>query len=146
MLAPPSASDLLSSIDTTKIRARQFSRATGREEVSKDTTLWTETPVERQKRLADELSGKRKRATADLGPSDDGLSSKRAKRDMEIREQVKKHNVRPVSLLMDSFDINFITDDLVWLIGNGSSPDPGGCASIISCNDERSKGRCDMGP
>jgi len=108
MLAPPSASDLLSSIDTTKIRARQFSRATGREEVSKDTTLWTETPAERQQRLAEELSGKRKRATADVGPSDDRLSSKRARRDMEIREQVKKHNVRSASLLLDSFDLDLI--------------------------------------
>jgi hypothetical protein len=100
MLVPPSASDLLSSIDTTKIRARQFSRATGREEVSKDATLWTETPAQRQQRLADELSGKRKRATADVGPSDDGLSFKRAKKDSEIGEQVKKHTVRSNSPLL----------------------------------------------
>ena len=105
MLAPPSASDLLSSIDTTKIRARQFSRATGREEASKDTTLWTETPAERQQRLAEELSGKRKRATADVGPGVDGLSSKKARRDMEIREQVKKHNVCSVSPLLSTLDL-----------------------------------------
>jgi hypothetical protein len=98
MLAPPSSSDALRSLDPTRIKARQFSKATGREEVSKDTSIWTETPVERQARLAEELSGKRKRPNATSG-EDDEQAQKRRKMEADLRKNIDEHNVSPFSLL-----------------------------------------------
>ncbi|KAG8712899.1 hypothetical protein FRC08_013949 [Ceratobasidium sp. 394] len=96
MLAPPSSSDLFSSLDPTKLKNRQFSRSTT-DKKSAASNLWTETPQERQQRLADEVSGKRKRAeeAAAQGVSataDDEDTIKRRKRDRELREQVEAHN------------------------------------------------------
>ncbi|KAF9440452.1 hypothetical protein P691DRAFT_740115 [Macrolepiota fuliginosa MF-IS2] len=85
MLVPPSASDLLGNLDTTKLKARQFARTSG--PVNKgDNSLWTETPAERQQRIADEVAGKKRRAVdvaneeaLDLGPTD----RKRSRREEE---------------------------------------------------------------
>ncbi|CAG7852367.1 SubName: Full=Uncharacterized protein {ECO:0000313/EMBL:CCA68599.1} [Serendipita indica DSM 11827] len=101
MLAPPTSSEALQSLDPTKIKNRQFSRATGREEVSKDTSLWTETPSERQARLAEELSGKRKRATAKVQEEDGEGAYKRRKMQDDLRREIDDHNrmARPASLL-----------------------------------------------
>ncbi|KAG8908095.1 hypothetical protein FRB99_000539 [Tulasnella sp. 403] len=94
MLAPPEASDLLGSLDPSKIRARQFSKNT--EEKVTDRTLWTETPAEKQKRLADEVSGKRKRAEVSAGMvasrEESEEDRKRRKRDDEIRQKIDEHN------------------------------------------------------
>ncbi|KAJ3483558.1 hypothetical protein NLI96_g6227 [Meripilus lineatus] len=95
MLVPPSSSDLLGSIDPTKLnKPRQFARsAAPRRDV--DTTLWTETPAERQQRLADEVSGKRRRAVnADPDVGDEEQEAelrKRRKRDEQIRRGVEEH-------------------------------------------------------
>ncbi|KAG8706935.1 hypothetical protein FRC09_002114 [Ceratobasidium sp. 395] len=96
MLAPPTSSDLFSSLDPTKLKNRQFSRSTT-DKKSAASNLWTETPQERQQRLADEVSGKRKRAeeAAAQGVSateDDADTAKKRKRDRELREQVEAHN------------------------------------------------------
>ncbi|KAG9001353.1 hypothetical protein FRB90_011637 [Tulasnella sp. 427] len=94
MLAPPEDSGVLGNLDPTKLKARQFQRSS--EQKVTDRTLWTETPAERQQRLADEVSGKRKRAEVAAGgsvgaePSED--DRKRRKRDTEIREQIAEHN------------------------------------------------------
>ncbi|CAL1696827.1 unnamed protein product [Somion occarium] len=94
MLVPPSSSDLLGSIDPTKLtKGRQFARtAAPAREV--DNTLWTETPAERQQRLADEVAGKRRRATnadpdADLEAAAE--ARKKRKRDEEIRQGVDEY-------------------------------------------------------
>ncbi|PVF97534.1 hypothetical protein CPB86DRAFT_759903 [Serendipita vermifera] len=101
MLAPPSASDALRSLDPTKIKNRQFSRATGREEVSKDSTLWTETPMERQTRLAEELSGKRKRPTSTTAEMDGENAQKRRKTQEVLKREIDEHTkmTRPSTLL-----------------------------------------------
>ncbi|KAJ1310718.1 hypothetical protein OPQ81_009241 [Rhizoctonia solani] len=96
MLAPPTSSDLFSSLDPTKLKNRQFSRSTNDKKAAAS-NLWTETPAERQQRLADEVSGKRKRAedAAAEGVSvtvDDEDMAKRRKRDRELREQIEAHN------------------------------------------------------
>ncbi|KAH7330629.1 hypothetical protein B0J17DRAFT_696689 [Rhizoctonia solani] len=96
MLAPPTSSDLFSSLDPTKLKSRQFSRSTN-DKKSAASNLWTETPAERQQRLADEVSGKRKRAeeAAAQGVSataDDEDMAKRRKRDRELRDQIEAHN------------------------------------------------------
>ncbi|CAE6506879.1 unnamed protein product [Rhizoctonia solani] len=96
MLAPPTSSDLFSSLDPTKLKNRQFSRSTTDKKAAAS-NLWTETPAERQQRLADEVSGKRKRAkeAAAQGVSataDDEDMAKRRKRDRELRKQIEAHN------------------------------------------------------
>ncbi|KAG9080410.1 hypothetical protein FRC06_006621 [Ceratobasidium sp. 370] len=96
MLAPPTSSDLFSSLDPTKLKNRQFSRSTT-DKKSAASNLWTETPQERQQRLADEVSGKRKRAEEAAAQNvsatgDDEDLVKRRKRDRELREQVEAHN------------------------------------------------------
>ena len=100
MLAPPTSSEALQSLDPTKIKNRQFSRATGREEVSKDTSLWTETPAERQARLAEELSGKRKRTTAKVQEEEGEAAYKRRKMQDNLRREIDGHNVSNILTAM----------------------------------------------
>jgi len=93
MLKPPEASNIFSSLDTTKLKARQFSRKT--DDKITDQTLWTETPAERQQRLADEVTGKRKRVEAAAGgnaAAEESLEErKRRRRDKEIQDQVEEY-------------------------------------------------------
>ena len=67
-----------------------------------DNTLWTETPAERQQRLADEVMGKKRRvenADPDLEGDDDDAqpedAHKRRKREAELQRQVEEYTVRP---------------------------------------------------
>jgi len=98
MLVPPVSSDLLSTLDPTKLnKPRQFSRSTAPAKVV-DNTLWTETPAERQQRLADEVMGKRRRVeNADLDQDDadadvdDEDARKRRKREVELQRQVDEY-------------------------------------------------------
>ncbi|KAG6873265.1 hypothetical protein C0995_001039 [Termitomyces sp. Mi166 len=83
MLVPPSSSELLGNLDPTKLKARQFSRSTAPVSNKPDNSLWTETPAERQQRLADEVSGKKRRAV-DNQVDADGDDSKRRRMDDEI--------------------------------------------------------------
>ncbi|OBZ79492.1 GPALPP motifs-containing protein 1 [Grifola frondosa] len=92
MLVPPTSSDLLSSIDPTKLtRPRQFARSAAPVRDA-DNSLWTETPAERQQRIADEVAGKRRRA-ADVGADneDDRIARKRRRHEEEIRRGVEEH-------------------------------------------------------
>ncbi|KAI0294805.1 hypothetical protein BC826DRAFT_1010628, partial [Russula brevipes] len=97
MLVPPSSSDLLSKLDPTKLnKPRQFSRSTAPAKVV-DNTLWTETPAERQQRLADEVMGKKRRVeNADPDLVDDAADDgpKRRKREAELQRQVDEYTVR----------------------------------------------------
>ncbi|KAF9649083.1 hypothetical protein BDM02DRAFT_3114437 [Thelephora ganbajun] len=106
MLVPPSKSDLLGSIDPTRLtKGRKFAPTNNPNAGSIDTTLWTETPAERQQRLADELSGKKRRKENSEVPDDGGRDAlearKRRKTEDEIQKVVAEHNRknRPESLL-----------------------------------------------
>jgi len=95
MLVPPSSSDLLGSIDPTKLnKPRQFAR-TAAPSRDVDNSLWTETPAERQQRLADEVSGKKRRkvnADPDLGnEEEEAEKAKRRKRDDDVRRGVEEY-------------------------------------------------------
>jgi hypothetical protein len=92
MLKPPTASELLASLDPTRLKApRQFSRSTASSSKG-DGSLWTETPAEKQQRLADEVMGKRRRAL-DPEPEDD--DKKRRRKDEEhIRKGVNEYTAR----------------------------------------------------
>ncbi|KIO03233.1 hypothetical protein M404DRAFT_145967 [Pisolithus tinctorius Marx 270] len=93
MLVPPKSGDLLTSLDPTKLKARQFGRSSGQGR-DVDSSLWTETPAERQQRLADEVSG-RKRKAANAEPVEDPEDArKKKKRDEEIRRGVEEHTRR----------------------------------------------------
>ncbi|KAH9850625.1 hypothetical protein C2E23DRAFT_834741 [Lenzites betulinus] len=102
MLVPPSSSDLLASIDPTKLtKPRQFAR-TAQPSRNTDNSLWTETPAERQQRIADEVAGKRRRAAdVDHADDDDPDVRKRKKYEDEVRRGVEEHTkkVRGATLL-----------------------------------------------
>ncbi|KAI0825270.1 hypothetical protein BC628DRAFT_1374328 [Trametes gibbosa] len=102
MLVPPSSSDLLASIDPTKLtKPRQFAR-TAQPSRNADNSLWTETPAERQQRIADEVAGKRRRAAdVDHADEDDPDVRKRRKYEEEVRRGVEEHTrkVRGATLL-----------------------------------------------
>lgn len=85
-------------IDPTRMnKPRKFAPTTNPNAGSTDTTLWTETPAERQQRLADELAGKKRRKENSDIPDDHGLgvpeSLKRQRIDNEVRRAVADHNV-----------------------------------------------------
>lgn len=91
-------------LDPTKLKNRQFSRSTT-DKKSAASNLWTETPQERQQRLADEISGKRKRAeNATTTTAEDEDVAKRRKRDRDLREQVEAHNVRLLFFILVRVD------------------------------------------
>lgn len=91
MLVPPSHSDLLGKLDPSKMKkARQFSKSTA-EPRSNDTSLWTETPAERQKRLEDETLGRKKRALDPTPVDDDPESKRRKKEEARIRKGVEDY-------------------------------------------------------
>lgn len=82
-------------IDPTKLtRPRQFAR-TSAPARNTDSSLWTETPAERQQRLADEVAGKRRRITeVDAVPvEEEAERKKRRKHEEEIRKEVEEHTV-----------------------------------------------------
>ncbi|KZP26086.1 hypothetical protein FIBSPDRAFT_679698, partial [Athelia psychrophila] len=95
MLVPPSAGDVLSklSVDPTKLKARQFrsTAAPAAERGGVDNSLWTETPQERIQRLADEVSGAKRPATAAPKEEEDADSRKRRKLNEKIKRGVDEH-------------------------------------------------------
>lgn len=86
-------------LDPKKLRTakKAFSAATATSrDQTIDNTLWTETPAERQKRLAEEASGKRKRkanAESELSKEEAAEKRRRQEADEEIRKRVNEHTV-----------------------------------------------------
>ena len=93
----------MTDLDPTKLKGRQFSRGTVAPVNSKnDMSLWTETPAERQQRLADEVSGKKRRvADAPVEDMDEKARKKRRKEEEEaIRKGVDEHTVSIFPILL----------------------------------------------
>ena len=85
-------------LDPTKLtKARQFSRSTAPPTKS-DNSLWTETPAERQQRLADEVSGKKRRAV-DPTPENTDDGKKKRRRDEQIRRGVDEYTVSGLNFI-----------------------------------------------
>ncbi|RPD58488.1 hypothetical protein L226DRAFT_606824 [Lentinus tigrinus ALCF2SS1-7] len=125
MLVPPSSSDLLGSIDPTKLtRPRQFAR-TAQPSRDADSSLWTETPAERQQRIADELAGKRRRAV-DVDPAEDAAADarKRRKYEEEVRRGVEEHTkkARGPSLLKQHERVSAAKDAEKKRMGDEDEP------------------------
>ncbi|KAJ7660849.1 hypothetical protein DFH06DRAFT_1129893 [Mycena polygramma] len=92
MLVPPTSS-VLGNLDPTKLKPRQFARTSAPSKTT-DTTLWTETPAERQQRLADEVSGKKRRAanSGDTVSAAEELETRKRQRiDEKLRRDVDEH-------------------------------------------------------
>ena len=82
-------------LDTTKLKARQFAKSAAPAR-NLDSSLWTETPAERQQRIADEVSGKKRRAANSddsANPEVDLETRKRQRMDEKIRKSVNEHTV-----------------------------------------------------
>lgn len=89
-------------MDSTKLKARSFNTSAkmGTSEKRKDDgpNLWTETPAERQQRLADEVMGRKRKAEISgaggghVAEEDDQTRRKRL-RDRQLKEEVERHNV-----------------------------------------------------
>lgn len=79
-------------LDPTKLKGRQFSRGST-SKASNDMSLWTETPAERQQRLADEVSGKKRRVTDNCTEDDEESNKKRQRKqeDEAIRKNVNNY-------------------------------------------------------
>ncbi|KIY67104.1 hypothetical protein CYLTODRAFT_15617 [Cylindrobasidium torrendii FP15055 ss-10] len=105
MLRPPTSSELLANLDPSKMnKPRQFARSAAPATKNTDNTLWTETPAERQQRLADEVSGKKRRkqnADAEASPEEALEARKKRKRDESIRVGVDEHTVRGAALVAE---------------------------------------------
>ncbi|KZT51346.1 hypothetical protein CALCODRAFT_503650 [Calocera cornea HHB12733] len=126
MLAPPSSSELLGSLDPTKLRSkRTFGGGSARSGGEKEgMELWTETPQERLERLKAEVSGKRKRAgdKADMSAEEMAERERKRRRDEEIEMRVQEHNkysARTSSLLdmhasQYKGDKKDKKDDVIW--------------------------------
>lgn len=80
-------------IDPTRLnKGRKFAPTTSSHSRNPDTSLWTETPAEKQQRLADELSGKKRRKENSDATADDELEArKKRKRDEAIQHAVSEH-------------------------------------------------------
>jgi hypothetical protein len=104
---------LYTALDPTKLnKPRQFSRSTATPKIV-DNSLWTETPAERQQRLADEVMGKKRRVeNADIdqaGDEEEGADgAKRRKREAELQRQVDEYTVRlsPTAFILLFLDVN----------------------------------------
>ncbi|KAJ7155146.1 hypothetical protein C8R46DRAFT_1356392 [Mycena filopes] len=92
MLVPPTSS-VLGNLDPTKLKPRQFARTSAAPR-NTDNTLWIETPAERQQRLTDEVSGKKRRAANSgdaVSPAKELATRKRQRIDEELRRGVEEH-------------------------------------------------------
>jgi hypothetical protein len=80
-------------LDPTKARPRQFARSSAPTRDNSGSSLWTETPAERQQRLADEVAGRKRRAVNAEPEEDAHDAAKRRRRDEQIRRGVDEHTV-----------------------------------------------------
>jgi hypothetical protein len=91
-MIPPTQDDLAARMDPSKLRARKFNIGKGAKAptVGGDgiSAIWTETPEEKRKRLANEVLGVAPPASA--GKSDSSRSRNKAK-DEETARRIKEH-------------------------------------------------------
>lgn len=94
MLVPPKQDDWSSRVDPTKLKNRKFNTGKGAKGPAQkggtDSTLWTETPMEKRKRLEDEVMGVKKPAHLDQGSHNSATNSAEAK---ETEKRISDYNV-----------------------------------------------------
>ena len=94
MLVPPKQDDWSSRVDPTKLKNRKFNTGKGAKGPAQkggtDSTLWTETPEEKRKRLEDEVMGVKKPAHLDQTSHTSTRKSAEAK---ETEKRIREYNV-----------------------------------------------------
>lgn len=93
MMLPPTADGLASRLDPTRLRPRKFNTgkgARGPNHVDNDSTVWTETPEQKRKRLEDEVMGIARPASKTGG---DARSKHRTREDEDTARRIKEHDV-----------------------------------------------------
>jgi len=90
MLAPPTRSDWLNTLDASKLKARTFNQSKSGlvQSGQADHTEWTETPSERAQRIEDQVLGRTRKPAVD--PEDERRREEEEGRDRKIKEMVKK--------------------------------------------------------
>lgn len=91
MLAPPTRSDWLNTLDASKLKARTFnqSKSGSVQPGQADHSEWIETPVERAQRIEDQVLG-RKRPKPEADPDEERKREEEEERDRKIKEMVKQ--------------------------------------------------------
>jgi hypothetical protein len=94
MLVPPKQDDWSSRVDPTKLKNRKFNTGKGAKGPAQnggtDSTIWTETPEEKRKRLEDEVMGVKEPAHLGRGSHNSASSSAEAK---ETEKRIRDYNV-----------------------------------------------------
>jgi hypothetical protein len=81
------------------LRKRPTTFSRNAKEVVVDNTVWTETPAQKQQRMADEAAGVRRHKDPVRGEKDQSFETKgKRQRDEELKAQVERHSVRPLYL------------------------------------------------
>ena len=92
MLVPPKDEDWSSRVDPTKLRNRKFNTGKGAKAPTQKpggvSSIWTETPEEKRQRLADEVMGVRKPATAEEQPA-----ARKPIQDEDTARRIREYNV-----------------------------------------------------
>lgn len=84
-------------VDPLRKRPTTFNRSS--KEVVVDNTMWTETPAQKQQRMADEAAGVKRQKDPVRGEKDQSFESKgKRQRDEELKAQVERHSVGPIHL------------------------------------------------
>ena len=101
MLAPPGQGDWVSRVDPTKLKNRRFNTSSGPRAPQKSSggDLWTETPEEKRKRLADEVLGVKQPGSVEkveVRPAYQEAESQ------EMDKKVREYNVRSSVLIVAS--------------------------------------------
>ncbi len=96
MMMPPKQDDLAARMDPLKIRARKFNTGKGPHRAApgsgnSDSTLWTETPEQKRKRLEDEVLGVTAPKTAE--PAAAQVTGRTSKEERETARLIKEHAV-----------------------------------------------------
>jgi hypothetical protein len=79
-------------VDPLRKRPTTFNRSS--KEVVVDNTMWTETPAQKQQRMADEAAGVKRQKDPIKGEKDQSFESKgKRQRDEELKAQVERHSV-----------------------------------------------------
>ena len=111
MTMPPTQDDLSARFDPTKLRARKFNTgrgaaAKGGDSTSGPSALWTETPEQKRKRLADEVMGveskderNKRRITPGSGKTSGTLRGreKDSNQGQDIAKKIEEHTVIIIS-------------------------------------------------
>ncbi|GAA98926.1 uncharacterized protein L969DRAFT_88972 [Mixia osmundae IAM 14324] len=96
MIVPPKEISMLAAFDPTKMKARGFRQASTKDQPSTGgvSEMWTETPLERAKRLQEETMGIRKKVVNTKTETEEEKldAERKRKRDYEMRNAIDKHN------------------------------------------------------